>query len=94
MFVDYHVHTSFSDDSEYPMEEVIKRAISLGINEICFTEHVDYGVKVDVNSDKEEDYLSNKRVSNCNYTDYIKEFERCKEIYESKIVLKIGRAHV
>ena len=57
MFIDYHVHTSFSDDSEYPMEEVIKKAISLGINEICFTEHVDYGVKVDVNSDKEEDYL-------------------------------------
>ena len=90
MFIDYHVHTSFSDDSEYPMEEVIKKAISLGINEICFTEHVDYGVKVDVNSGKEEDYLSNKRVSNCNYTDYIKEFERCKEIYESKIVLKLG----
>ena len=90
MFIDYHVHTSFSDDSEYPMEEVIKKAISLGINEICFTEHVDYGVKVDVNSDKEEDYFSNKRVSNCNYTNYIKEFERCKEIYESKIVLKLG----
>ena len=90
MFIDYHVHTSFSDDSEYPMEEVIKKAISLGINEICFTEHVDYGVKVDVNSDKEEDYLSNKRVSNCNYTDYIKEVERSKEIYESKRGLKLG----
>jgi len=90
MFVDYHVHTSFSDDSEYPMEEVIKRAINLGINEVCFTEHVDYGVKVDINSDKEEDHLSNKRVSNCNYIDYVKEFERCKEIYESKIALKLG----
>ena len=42
MFIDYHVHTSFSDDSEYPMEEVIKKAISLGINEICLTKHVDY----------------------------------------------------
>lgn len=90
MFVDYHVHTSFSDDSEYPMEEVIKRAINLGINEVCFTEHVDYGVKVDINSDKEEDHLLNKRVSNCNYIDYVKEFERCKEIYESKIALKLG----
>ena len=24
MFADYHVHTSYSDDSEYPMEEVVK----------------------------------------------------------------------
>ena len=90
MFVDYHVHTSFSDDSEYPMEEVIKKAIDLGINEICFTEHVDYGVKNDVNSDNQNSSLSNKRVSNCNYINYIKEFERCKEIYENKIILKLG----
>ena len=90
MFVDYHVHTSFSDDSEYPMEEVIKKAIDLGINEICFTEHVDYGVKNDVNSDNQKSSLSNKRVSNCNYINYIKDFERCKEIYENKIILKLG----
>ena len=24
MFADYHVHTEFSDDSVYPMEEVIQ----------------------------------------------------------------------
>ena len=44
MFADYHVHTSYSDDSEYPMEEVVKDAISFGLDEICFTDHVDYGV--------------------------------------------------
>ena len=32
------------------MEDIIKRAIDLDIDEICFTEHFDYGVKVDVNS--------------------------------------------
>ena len=26
MLCDYHVHTSFSDDSVYPMEEVVKKA--------------------------------------------------------------------
>ena len=43
MLADYHVHTEFSNDSIYPMEEVIKDAISLGIKDICFTDHVDYG---------------------------------------------------
>ena len=47
MFCDYHVHSAFSDDSVYPIEDVIKDAISLGVDELCFTEHVDYGIKVD-----------------------------------------------
>ena len=33
MFADYHVHTEFSDDSEYPMEQVIKDAVSMGMDE-------------------------------------------------------------
>ncbi|MBR4483643.1 MAG: PHP domain-containing protein, partial [Erysipelotrichaceae bacterium] len=48
MLADYHVHTHFSDDSVYPMEEVVKDAIAMGLDEICFTDHVDYGVKLDV----------------------------------------------
>lgn len=45
MFADYHVHTEFSSDSVYPMEQVLEDAIAMGMDEICFTEHVDYGVK-------------------------------------------------
>jgi len=75
MIADYHVHTSFSDDSQYPMEENIKKAIFFDIDEICFTEHVDYGVKTDLN---------------CDYKSYYKEFLRCKEVYEDKIRLKFG----
>lgn len=41
MFADYYVHTAFSDDSIYPMEQVVQAAISKKIDEICFTEHVD-----------------------------------------------------
>ena len=40
MFADYHVHTEFSDDSVYPVEEVIQDAIDIGMNEICITDHV------------------------------------------------------
>lgn len=45
MQADYHVHTNYSDDSVYRMEDVVKDAIKSGLDEICFTDHVDYGVK-------------------------------------------------
>ena len=56
MFADYHVHTEFSDDSVYEMEEVVKDAIQIKMEEICFTDHVDYGVKLDWNDKKEIQY--------------------------------------
>lgn len=75
MLVDYHVHTAFSDDSEYLMEDCIKRAIQIGLDEICFTEHIDYGVKTCLN---------------CDLKEYRKEYLRCKELYESRITLRFG----
>ena len=75
MLADYHIHSDFSDDSTYPMEEVIKRGIEIGLSEMCFTEHVDYGVPT---------------AGKCNCDDYEKEILRCKEIYGDKIILKMG----
>lgn len=75
MLADYHMHTSFSDDSTYPMEEEVKKAIALGLDEICFTEHVDYGVKT---------------TDNCDYPAYVKEFQRCKEKFKDQISIKFG----
>ena len=51
MFADYHVHSEFSDDSNTKMENQIEQAIKLGIEEICFTDHVDYGIKKDWTED-------------------------------------------
>lgn len=48
MLADYHVHSEFSDDSDYPVDEVCRDAIRHNLDEICFTDHVDYGVKPDV----------------------------------------------
>lgn len=39
---DYHMHSSFSGDCNVEMEEMVKGAISKGLTEICFTEHIDY----------------------------------------------------
>ena len=38
---DYHLHSSFSGDSHTPMEEMVLKGISLGLNSMCFTEHMD-----------------------------------------------------
>ena len=52
MLADYHVHSEFSDDSKTPMEMQIEKAIELGLDEICFTDNVDYGIKDDWSVDK------------------------------------------
>lgn len=47
MYADYHLHSEFSDDSKELMESQIEKAIELGLDEMCFTDHVDYGIKRD-----------------------------------------------
>ena len=47
MFADYHVHSHFSEDTDFPMELEIQKAIKLGMDELCFTEHSDYDVPTD-----------------------------------------------
>ena len=54
MFADYHVHSHFSEDTDFPMELEIQKAIKLGMDELCFTEHSDYDVPTVVNCDYEE----------------------------------------
>lgn len=43
ILADYHLHSSFSGDSEAPMEDMVRRAVSLGLTRLCFTEHMDLG---------------------------------------------------
>ena len=38
---DCHMHSSFSADSDTDMENMIKGAISRGLEGVCFTEHLD-----------------------------------------------------
>ena len=52
--MDYHMHTSFSTDSETPMEAMIQQAIKLGMKEICFTDH--YDINYPMPSPEDNDY--------------------------------------
>jgi histidinol-phosphatase (PHP family) len=42
IIADYHVHSDFSSDSKAPMEQMIERALQLGLKRLCFTDHMDY----------------------------------------------------
>ncbi len=86
MFVDYHMHTAFSDDSTYPMEDAVHQSIALGLDEICFTEHVDHGVKGRPGFADAGRYA----VLSCDYEAYRKEFLRCQEKFRGQITLKFG----
>lgn len=98
MFADYHIHTYYSDDSTYPMEQVVKDAISKGITDLCFTDHVDYGIKEDADKLTPEQRqelkvkLQNPNVPqyNVDYPAYVAEYQDLKEKYADKINLKLG----
>lgn len=67
MFADYHVHTEFSDDSVYPIEQVVKDAIAMGMTELCFTDHVDYGIKEDWDCGRPIAYRGDVPFANVDY---------------------------
>ena len=90
MFADYHVHTEYSDDSVYPMESVVKDAVNLGLDEICITDHVDYGVKVDWNSGQEILYQHGEPLANVDYPRWAAEIRRMRNLYGGRLLIKMG----
>ncbi len=42
MLCDLHIHTDISSDCDTPLNTQIDRAVSLGMSEICITDHHDY----------------------------------------------------
>ncbi|MGL4607773.1 MAG: histidinol-phosphatase HisJ family protein [Eubacteriaceae bacterium] len=85
MLADYHVHTEFSDDSTEKMEVIIKKAIALGFEEICFTDHVDYGVK----TDHDEEQKIGKFL-NVDYPNYFRKISELKRKYKNQLTIKQG----
>lgn len=90
MLADYHVHTEFSNDSDYPMEQVVRDAIELHLDEICITDHVDYGVKVDWDSGEEIIYRQGEPWANVDYPRYELEIQRMRDLYGGKLAVKMG----
>ncbi len=74
---DYHLHTDYSIDSNVLIKDRVKWAIENGINEICLTDHMDYG-------HRDIDYNIYDLVK------YKKEIQEAQEIYGDKIKIKFG----
>ena len=90
MLCDYHVHTYYSDDSEYLMEDTVKDAIEMGMKEICFTDHVDYGIKVDWDEGKKIEERFGTLLANVDYPKYFHELSSLQEKYHDQITIKKG----
>ena len=90
MFADYHVHTNYSDDSMYPMNKVVEDAVVIGLDEICFTDHVDYEIKPDWTDQVEHIIRDGKPLLNVDYPKYFKEIKELQKKYKGSIVIKRG----
>ena len=77
---DYHLHSEFSSDSEAHLNDIIEKAISLGMEKICITDHHDIDFPVDKYG--YSFFLDTKS--------YIPAVKKYQEIYRDKIDIRIG----
>lgn len=94
MLADYHVHTEFSDDSVLQLEDVCSLAIERGIDEICITDHVDYGVRPDWDEYRRDPssarIFEGKPSINVDYERYFPAIERVRERFAPELSVKTG----
>lgn len=79
---DCHLHSSFSGDSDAPMEAMIRQGITLGLRHMCFTEHNDFDFP------EAEGYAPG--FWELNPDAYLHDFLKYKEKYAGKLSLSFG----
>lgn len=70
---DFHVHSDYSMDSKYLMEEMVLSAIEKNIKSICFTDHIEFDVTSD-NIDivfRTKDYFKKAKQAKYRYIEHI-----------------------
>ncbi len=77
MLCDFHLHTDFSGDSRTPPREQIERAVSLGMERLCITDHHDYDV------DSEIDFT-------LDFPAYFAKLRTLREEYKDRVRIGIG----
>ena len=78
MKADFHIHSSFSPDSKSPMADMIARGLMLGLETMCFTEHLDY------------DFPEGEIIFEPDMNAYYEEYKRLCEQYNDQIELLFG----
>ena len=77
MYIDLHVHTEFSCDSEAEMELYADAALAKGITTLCFTDHVDLNP-----NDYGYNYYAPDR--------YFENYRKVRDKYEGRVKLLAG----
>lgn len=77
---DFHIHSSFSSDSEANPEDIIQTAIKKGLKRICFTDHNDYDYPLE----------DGKVMFQLDFDSYVKNMCRIRDIYADRIDIYIG----
>ena len=72
---DCHVHSNVSADAEVPMTELARLALEAGLNEVCFTDHMEPEVVFGARPD---------------WKHLTAEFEKAQNIMGDQICLHIG----
>ncbi len=75
---DYHVHSSFSTDSDAPPSEVLNAAVSLGLKSVCLTDHMDC------------EWPEDPELFIFDTDEYFKALTKLKEEYKDRLDLRIG----
>ena len=78
MKADFHMHTSFSTDSDTLPEKMVEKAIALGLDTICFTDHQDF------------DFPEGEHLFVFDTESYFDKMYSLQEIYRNKIEIRIG----
>jgi len=99
------MHTNASGDSPADMEDMIRQAVSLGLDEICITDHVDFPPVEDI---RHWPVISGAGVSSqlewariledgetCEivripFDEYVANYQRLAEAYKDRITVKLG----
>lgn len=78
MLADMHVHTTFSLDSSTRMESMVEQAISMGMDMICITDHIDW------------DFPEKDLIFDFDVKEYQKAIERMQKKYAGRLEIRMG----
>lgn len=76
--IDNHMHSSFSGDATFPMEEMVEESIKLGLKTITFTDHLDL------------DYAEEPGLFELDLANYVPKVLQIKETYQKDIEILLG----
>lgn len=79
MLIDYHLHSTFSNDSEAALDDICRQAVNQGLSEICITDHVDLQYPI-----QPPGYTINDM--DC----YFETLRRYQHQYEGQLTIRIG----